>query len=189
MRTLPITTLALFANIAFAFSSHATPFQTLPNGSIRHTASGFVFPKRIGVFERENPTVRSSRIGRFGRLQCRGLDRGDCLCLSGSRPTRRRCARPRMRIKASRGIARAPGSEGALRRSRQRISRRQEVFGEAGVFLLRDVFARTPQNVKSQLLVFRDGPVFIGPRFTYPIAHADKAEEEIQHFISGWSWR
>jgi hypothetical protein len=53
MHTLPITTLALLANIAFAFSSHATPFETLPDGRIRHTVSGFVFPKRIGVFERE----------------------------------------------------------------------------------------------------------------------------------------
>jgi len=61
--------------------------------------------------------------------------------------------------------------------------------GKRAYFSYRDIFARTPQNVKSQLLVFHDGPVFVEYRFTYPRDHATQAESEIEHFIHGWSWR
>ena len=47
-----ITSLALLP-IAFPSPSRAAPFENLPDGRIRHSSSGFVFPKRIGVFQRE----------------------------------------------------------------------------------------------------------------------------------------
>jgi len=65
----------------------------------------------------------------------------------------------------------------------------KKYVGRRAYFSYRDVFARTPQNLKSQLLVFRDGPVFIEYRFSYPRDHAEQAEKEIEHFIRGWSWR
>jgi hypothetical protein len=61
--------------------------------------------------------------------------------------------------------------------------------GKRAYFAYRDVFAHAPQNLKSQLLVFHDGTVFVEYRFTYPYDHADQAEQEIERFIRAWSWR
>jgi len=48
------------------------------------------------------------------------------------------------------------------------LPRRQEILlASAAIFYYRDVFARAPQNLKSQLLVFHDGSLFIEYRFTY----------------------
>ena len=190
MRTLPITTLALLANIAFAFSSHATPFETLPDGRIRHTVSGFVFPKRIGVFERE----KMQQYNQAGSDISAGYNAG-------------------VLIAATVYVYPAPSQQGADVLAREYASKRAEVLqghqgvavlsegattvsqggrkysGKRAYFSYRDIFARTPQNVKSQLLVFRAGSVFIEYRFTYPSGHAEQAEKEIEHFIREWSWR
>jgi len=190
MRTLQITTLALFANITFAFYSHATPFETLPDGRIRHTVSGFVFPKRIGVFERE----KMQQYNQAGSDVSAGYNAG-------------------VVIAATVYVYPAPSQQGADVIAREYASKRAEVLqGHQGVAILsqsattvsqggrkysgkrayfsyRDIFARTPQNVKSQLLVFRAGSVFIEYRFTYPSGHAEQAEKEIEHFIREWSWR
>ena len=52
MRTLLISTCLLIANAALLSTSRAEPFEKLSGGRIRHTISGFVFPSRIGPFER-----------------------------------------------------------------------------------------------------------------------------------------
>ena len=65
----------------------------------------------------------------------------------------------------------------------------KKYVGRRAYFSYRDVFAHAPQNLRSQLLVFRDGPVFIEYRFSYPRDHAEQAEKEIENFIRGWSWR
>ena len=51
MRTFLVTYL-LLANVALTSSSRTALFEKLADGRIRHTNSGFVFPNRIGTFER-----------------------------------------------------------------------------------------------------------------------------------------
>jgi hypothetical protein len=190
MRILPINTLALLANIVFAFSSHATTFETLPDARIRHTVSGFVFPKRIGVFERE----KMQQYNQAGSDVSAGYNAG-------------------VLIAATVYVYPAPSQQGADVLAREYASKRAEVLqghqgvavlsegattvsqggrnysGKRAYFSYRDIFARTPQKVKSQLLVFRADSVFIEYRFTYSSGHAEQAEKEIEHFIREWSWR
>jgi hypothetical protein len=190
MRTLRITTLALLANIAFAFSSYATPFETLPDGRIRHTVSGFVFPKRMGVFQRE----KTQQYNQAGSDVSAGYNAG-------------------VLIAATVYVYPAPGQPGADGLLREYASKRAEVLqghqgatalsegattvsqggrkysGKRAYFSYRDIFAGIPQNVKSQLLVFRADSIFIEYRFSYPGDHAEQAEKEIDRFIREWSWR
>src|SRR5438552_7556395 len=51
-RRFVIAAFALLA-VALPFSLRAATFETLPDGRIRHSFSGFVFPARIGVFQRD----------------------------------------------------------------------------------------------------------------------------------------
>jgi hypothetical protein len=189
MRVYLSSTCLLIASIVPPSTSRAAPFEKLPGDRIRHAISGFVFPGRIGQFER----AQMQQYNQTGSDVSAAYNAG-------------------VLIAATVYVYPAPRQEGADVLVREYASKRGEVLhghqgvtvlsespvsvsqggkkysGKRGYFSYRDVFARTPQNVKSQLLVFRDGPAFIEYRFTYPIAHADKAEEEIQHFISGWSW-
>lgn len=190
MRTLQITILALLGNIVFSSFSHATPFETLPDGRIRHTVSGFIFPKQIGAFQRE----KMQQYNQAGSDVSAGYNAG-------------------VLIAATVYVYPAPSQQGADVLAREYASKRAEVLqghqgvavlsegaatisqggrkysGKRAYFSYRDIFARTPQNLKSQLLVFRAGSVFIEYRFTYPIGHAEKSEKEIAHFIREWSWR
>ena len=52
MRTHLIATCFLLTNFAVASTSRAAPFEKLSDGRIQHTISGFVFPSRIGAFQR-----------------------------------------------------------------------------------------------------------------------------------------
>ncbi len=189
MRTRPIIALAVLANLALISAAHAAPFETLLDGGIRHTPSGFVFPKRVGVFQREQPR----QYDRGGFDVSAGYDAG-------------------VLIAATVYVYPAPGDTGPSVLGREYASKRAEVLqGHRGVAILsestatiaqggkkqsgrrasfsyRDVFARTPQNLRSQLLVFRQGPNFIEYRFTYPRDHAEEAEKQISSFIRNWSW-
>jgi hypothetical protein len=190
MCTFLITTLALFGSLAFTSSVRSGPFETLPDSRIRHTVSGFVFPKRIGVFERE----KMQQYNQTGSDVSAGYNAG-------------------VLVAATVYVYPAPAETSADAFAREWASKRSEVLnGHQGVAVLseasatvtqgdrkhvgrraffsyRDIFARTPQNVKSQLLVFRDGPVFVEYRFTYPRDHSAEAEKQIERFIHGWSWR
>jgi hypothetical protein len=190
MRAVLISTCLLIASVVLPSTSRAAPFEKLPGDRIRHTTSGFVFPNHIGPFER----AQTQQYNQAGSDVSAAYNAG-------------------VLIAATVYVYPAPRQEGADVLAREYASKRAEVLhghqgvtvlperpvsvsqsgkkysGKRAYFSYRDVFAGTPQNVKSQLLVFRDGPAFIEYRFTYPIAHADKAEEEIQHFITGWSWR
>src|SRR5712692_5313699 len=51
MKTRPFA-LATLALVLLPIRSQGAPFETLRDGSIRHTFSDFVFPTHIGVFQR-----------------------------------------------------------------------------------------------------------------------------------------
>jgi len=170
--------------------SRATPFENLRHGRIRHTFSGFVFPKQIGVFHRE----QMHQYNQAGSDVSAGYNAG-------------------VLIAATVYVYPAPSQQSAEVLSREFASKRAEVLhGHQGVavlsdspvtvsqggakysgkreyFAYRDIFAHTPQNLKSQLLVFHDGAVFVEYRFTYPRDHADQAEQEIERFVRAWSRR
>jgi hypothetical protein len=190
MRTLLITTVALLANTLLVSSSRSAPFETLTEGRIRHTISRFIFPTHIGAFQRE----QMHQYNQAGSDISAGYNAG-------------------VLIAATVYVYPAPKQDGADVLAREYASKRGEVLhghqavavlsegpatisqagkkyvGRRAYFSYRDVFARAPQNLKSQLLVFRDGPVFIEYRFSYPRDHAEQAEKEIENFIRGWSWR
>jgi hypothetical protein len=187
-----IPAIAAFAVLAIVLpsSSRAAPFQNLPDGRIRHTFSGFVFPTHIGVFQRE----QMRQYNQVGSDVSAGYNAG-------------------VLIAATVYVYPAPNQQTAEVLSREYSSKKAEVLhGHRGVAVLseipvtviqggkkslgkrayfgyRDIFARTPQDLKSQLLVFHDGPFFVEYRFTYPAGHAEQAEQEIEHFIRAWSWR
>jgi hypothetical protein len=184
--------IAAFAVLAIVLppSSRAAAFENLPNGRIRHTFSGFVFPTQIGVFQRE----QMRQYNQVGSDVSAGYNAG-------------------VLIAATVYVYPTPSQQTADVLSREYASKKAEVFhGHSGVAVLseipvtvaqggkkysgkrayfgyRDIFARTPQDLKSQLLVFHDGPFFVEYRFTYPAGHAEQAEQEIERFIRAWSWR
>jgi hypothetical protein len=188
MRTLLIVCF-LFIDVSVASSSRATPFERLPDGRIRHSVSGFVFPSRIGAFER----AETHQYNQAGSDVSVAYNAG--LLIAGTVY-----------------VYPAPSQQGAEVLAREYASKRAEVLhghqavsvlsessasvsqhgkkyaGKRAYFAYRDIFARVPQNLKSQLLVFRDGSVFIEYRFTYPADHAEQAEKEIEQFIRAWSW-
>ena len=53
MRVFLSSTCLLIASIVPPSTSRAAPFEKLPGNRIRHAISGFVFPGRIGQFERQ----------------------------------------------------------------------------------------------------------------------------------------
>jgi hypothetical protein len=187
-----ILIIVAFALLGFVVSSssQAAPFENLPDGRIRHTFSGFVFPTHIGVFERE----QMRPYNQVGSDVSAGYNAG-------------------VLIAATVYVYPAPSQQTAEVLSREYVSKNAEVLhGHHGVVVLseipvtvtqggkqysgkrayfgyRDVFARTPQDLKSQLLVFHDGPFFVEYRSTYPVGHAQQAEQEIERFIRAWSWR
>jgi hypothetical protein len=189
MRGALITILAVLLAAAPVFSRPG-PFEKLPDGSIRHTFSGFVFPKTIGVFRRE-PTRQYNPAGSDVSV---GYNTG-------------------VLVAATVYVYPAPSEESAEILSREYASKRAEVLhGHQGVtvlsetsvtinqaggkftgrrayFTYHDILALLPQEVKSQLLVFHDGPVFIEYRFSYPRGRADEAEQKVEEFIRAWSWR
>jgi hypothetical protein len=190
MRTPLIATCFLLASAVLSSTLRAAPFEKLPEGRIRHTISGFIFPTHIGAFQRE----QMHQYNQAGSDISAGYNAG-------------------VLIAATVYVYPAPKQDGADVLAREYASKRGEVLhghqtvavlsegpatisqagkkyvGRRAYFSYRDVFARAPQNLKSQLLVFRDGPVFIEYRFSYPRDHAEQAEKEIENFIRGWSWR
>ena len=190
MRTLLVTTLVLLGNIALTPSVRSAPFETLPDDRIRHTVSGFIFPKRIGVFERE----KMKEYNQAGSDVSAGYNAGAL-------------------IAATVYVYPAPGETGAEVLAREWASKRSEVLhghqeiavlsenpatvtqgdkkhvGRRAIVSFRDTFANTLQDLKSQLLVFQDGPVFVEYRFTYRRDNSEAAEKQIERFIKDWSWR
>jgi hypothetical protein len=190
MRTHLTATCLLLASVVLPSTLRAAPFEKLPDGRIRHTVSGFVFPTGVGIFKR----AQVQQYNQAGSDVSAAYNAG-------------------VLIAATVYVYPAPPQPGADVLAPEYASKRAEVLhghqdaavlsespatvsqggrkysGKRAYFSYRDIFARTQQNVKSQLLVFHDGPVFIEYRFTYPGDHAEKAEEEIQRFIRGWSWR
>jgi len=59
--------------------------------------------------------------------------------------------------------------------------------GKRGYFI-RDVFARAPQNLKSQFARLSRWFALIEYRFTYP-RDMPRSERQIEAFIREWSWR
>jgi hypothetical protein len=188
-RILIIAAFALLG-VVLPSSSRAAPFEHLPDGRIRHTLSGFVFPTHIGVFRRE----QMRQYNQVGSDVSAGYNAG-------------------VLIAATVYVYPAPSQQTAEVLSHEYASKKAEVLhghqgvsvlseipvtvtqggkkysGKRGYFGYRDVFARTQQDLKSQLLVFHDGPFFVEYRFTYPARHAQQAEQEIERFIRAWSWR
>jgi hypothetical protein len=190
MRILLITTLALLANIALTLPSRSAPFETMPDESVRHTISGFIFPKSIGVFGREKTTQYNEAGSDVSAGYNAGIlaaatvyvypapEGGGAKVLAGEYASKQREV--------------LHGHQGAVLVSERPMTISQgdrKLTGQRAYFSFRDLFARTPQDLKSQLLVFRDGALFIEYRFTYPSDHAAQAEPEIEDFIQTWSWR
>jgi hypothetical protein len=189
IRTFVIAALVVLST-ALPSWSRATPFENLPDGRIRQTFSGFVFPKQLGVFRRD----QMHQYNQAGSDVSVGYNAG-------------------VLIAATVYAYPAPSQQSADVLSREYASKRAEVFhghqevavlsespvtvsqggrkysGKRAYFAYRDIFAHMPQNLKSQLLVFHDGTVFVEYRFTYPRDHAEQAEQEIERFIRAWSWR
>jgi hypothetical protein len=191
MRTFLISSFALLANIALVSSSRSAPFETLADARIRHVMSGFVFPMQVGVFQRGQTheynqagsdvsvgynTVPVPIVATVYVYPAPNQDSADVL-------TSEYAAKRAEVLHMHQTAAILSESPAAI------FQAAKKYVGKQGYFSYRDVFAGTPQNLKSQLLVFRDGPFFIEYRFTYARDQAEQAEKEIEHFIRGWSWR
>ncbi len=184
------TILAVLTGVAWTMPLRASPFEDLPDGRMRHSDSGFLFPKRIGFFERAG----TRQFNEAGTDVAVGYNAG-------------------VLIAATVYVYPAPKKEGTEVLAREYAGKRFEVIhghdavtvlsedrmtvvqgahkheGQRAYFSFHDKFAGTPQSLKSQLLVFRDGPQFVEYRFTYPRDHAEEAEKEIDRFIHAWTWR
>jgi hypothetical protein len=173
-RILIIAAFALLGIVSPSWS-RATPFENMPDGCIRHTFSGFVFPTHVGGFQRE----QMRQYNQVGSDVSAGYNAG-------------------VLIAATVYVYPAPSQQAAEVLSREYASKKAEVLhGHHGVAVLseipvtitqggkkhsgkrayfgyRDIFARTPQDLKSQLLVCHDGSFFVEYRFTYPAVMRSK---------------
>ncbi|MDQ2948808.1 MAG: hypothetical protein M3Y27_23180 [Acidobacteriota bacterium] len=166
------------------------PFETLRDGRIRHTFSGFIFPTHIGVFRR----VQMRQYNQSGSDISAGYNAGALIAATVY-------AYPAPAQSGAQVLAREYGSKrgevlhghqgvAVLSEGSATISQGDKKYvGRRAYFSFRDPLAPTPRYLKSQLLVFRDGPIFIEYRFTYPRDHAEQSESEIERFIRSWSWR
>jgi len=184
-----LLTLALLVSLSTSSLRAANPFEALPDGGIRHTFSGFIFPKSIGDFER----ISTKQFNDEGSDVSAGYNAGPVVATVYAYP--------------------APADASPEAFAREWDSKRSEVFqghqgvvavsdtaatvtqggkqfaGRRAVFSFRDSFQGARRDLKSQLLVFRDGPVFIEYRITYPLDDAEAAEKQIELLIREWSWR
>lgn len=190
MRNSLFLALALLAHIVLTPTGYSSPFESLSDGPIRHTISGFVFPKRIGVFKREE----MHQYNQAGSDVSAGYNAGVLIAatvyvypapneVSADVLAREYASKRAQVVHGHQGVAVLSESPATLNQGGKKY------VGREAFFSYRDIFARTPQNVKSQLLVFRDGPVFVEYRFTYPRDHSEEAEKEIGNFARDWSWR
>jgi hypothetical protein len=192
MRKLLISIFALLANIVAVSSSRSAPFETLAEARIRHVLSGFVFPMHIAVFQRE----QTQEYNQAGSDVSVGYKTDFPV-----------------RIVATVYVYPAPTQDGADVLTSEYESKRAEVLqmhqaaailsegpatifqadkkyvGKQCYFSYRDVSSGNSQDLKSRLLVFRDGPLFVEYRFTYLRDRTEQAENEIENFVREWSWR
>jgi hypothetical protein len=190
MRTLLIPILALLGNIAFISSVRSAPFETLPDGRIQHTVSGFMFPERSGVFVREQ---NMHQFNQAGSDVSAGYNAGVLIAATvyvypapvqgaGALEHEYDCKRAEV----------LHGHDGVtiLSESLETITKgNKKCVGHRAFFSFQGTFAHVLQTLKSQLLVFRNGPVFIEYRIAYPSDHSDEAEKQINNFVRDWSWR
>jgi len=182
--------LALLGSLLASSLRAANPFEPLPDGGVRHTFSGFIFPKSIGDFKR----IDTKQYNNEGSDVSAGYN-----ALS--------------MVVATVYAYPAPVDASAAAFAREWTSKRGEVFqvnqgvtalsdtaatvvqggkefsGRRALFSFRGNFLGAERELKSQLLVFRDGAVFIEYRITYPLDDAEEAEKQIERFIRDWSWR
>ncbi len=192
MNTRPFAISAVFGFLLIALTpaAHAGPFENLPDGSIRHSFSGFIFPKQIGIFKR----ARMLRYNRAGSDVSAGYNAG-ALIVATVYAYPARAGKPEEALSREYDSKRTEISRfhrGVVVLSEGPVSISQEgkkYVGKRGYFSFRDVFFQKAQDLKSELMVFRDGPLFVEYRFSYPRDHAEAAEREIEAFIEGWSWR
>ncbi len=190
MRTLLIIAFAVLANITLPSSAHSVPFESLSNGGIRHAPSGFVFPKSVGLFQCE----QTRQYDQAGSDVSAGYNAGILIAATvyvypapaqaGPDVLGREYASKRTEVlQGHRGVAVLSEASATV------VQGGKKQIGHRGLFSYQDIFARTPQDVKSQLFVFRQGSDFIDYRFTYPRDHAEQAEKQVDRFIREWSWR
>ena len=181
---------SLILVVAFATDVHGGPFERLGDGRIRHTFSGFTFPTHIGVFQR----VQMRQYNQSGSDVSAGYQAGALIAAtvyaypaptqSGADVLAREYASKRSEVlNGHQGVAVL--SEGPVTISQGGKKR----IGRRAYFSFLDPVAPTPRYLKSQLLVFRDGRIFVEYRFTYPRDHAETAERQIDDFIQAWFWR
>jgi hypothetical protein len=190
--------------------SQSAPFENLPDGRIWHIFFGFIFPKQIGMFHRE----QMHQYNQAGSDVSAGYNAGVLIVATvyaypapsqqSADVLSREYASKRTEVLQHGVSVHAQQGVALLSESPVTVSQGgREYSGKRAYFAFRDIFApdspdatpvmeaeaHTPQNLKSQLLVFHDGTVFVEYRFTYPRDHADQAEQEVERFIHAWSWR
>jgi hypothetical protein len=186
-----LLTLALLVSLLTYPLRAANPFETLPDGGLRHTFSGFIFPKSIGDFER----VNTKRYNEEGSDVSAGYNVGSTIVATVY-------AYPAPADTSTESFAREWASKRgevfqvrhdvkALSEAEANVVQEGKTFtGRRALFSFRDSFVGgIERDLKSQLLVFRDGAVFIEYRITYPLDDAEAAEKQIERFIRDWSWR
>lgn len=191
MNTRALSMLLGIAFVVFGLTlpARCDPFESLPDGSLRHPSSRFIFPQQIGDFTRFDPRQYDQQ----------GLD------VSASYRNRS--------VVATIYAYPAPASQGEDVLEREYQSKRAEVTtmhpgavavteekfalkqggqdqsGRHAVFTFQALIRGTPTDLESQLLVFHLGSVFVEYRFTYPASDAVNARKQIDAFISAWAWR
>lgn len=189
LRSFILATLAL-VYLVLPAGLQGAPFENLRDGSIRHTFSDFVFPTHISVFRR----VQMRQYNQAGSDVSAGYQAGALIAATVyAYPAPRQSDGEVLAHEyASKRSEVLHGHQGVavLSESSATISQGGKKYtGRRAYFSFRDDSAPTPRYLKSQLLVFRDGSIFVEYRFTYPKDHAQQSELEIEHFIRAWSWR
>ncbi|HEX8372591.1 MAG TPA: hypothetical protein VF585_07415 [Chthoniobacterales bacterium] len=160
-----------------AFVAGSTPDQLI------HRASGFSFPPHVGAFAR----VDATQYDTTGQDVSVGYNSGVLIAATvyvypaGGRSLETEFASRRAEILASHSGASAIGQR-TITVTPRRISARVASFSYAGIF------ARTRQQLGSELVLALHGDKFVKYRFTYPASHADRASAEINQFTRSFSW-
>jgi hypothetical protein len=149
-----------------------------------NSSAGFTFPSRVGLFVRHGPIKFDEGGNPYASYWAGELILADVFYYRTYRHTLEReysdckdyvkIVSPNARLISDSAISISPGGHAHS--------------GRRAVFTVQKGRLANRGPAKSQLLIFQLGDRFVKYRITYPLAHAERAEKEIDNFLRSFPW-
>jgi hypothetical protein len=182
--------LAFGIDVDIAQQGKPSPFANLSDGVIKHVPSGFLFPQRVGAFERK----KMDQYDRAGADVSAGYDAGVLIAATVyvyPNPVKAGEGALQKEYLSRKGeiTGAHPAAELLSENEVPLTQGGRQLVGRKAIYVFMDKFrGDAKQKLKSQLLVFQYGSNFVEYRFTYPMDHAEAGDREVERFVKEWAW-